>query len=525
MTTWIDAKKCIGCAYCNLLCPWEALEVAPENFINQVDENKCVRCFICLNLCPADALRVPPCRVACPLHMDIPGYLSLCSEGKFLEGYELMRKTNALPSVLGRVCYHPCEDVCRSSYVDEPISICGVKRFLADQVDLDKIERPKIAKLGKKIAIVGAGPAGLAAAHELILLGYDVTVFEASPEPGGMLRYGIPEYRLPKDLVGKEIRYIQSLGVEIKTNTPVGEKVKLSDLQRDFQAVFIATGASQPMKLKIPGIDTPGVTTGIDFLRAVNTGHVPDIAKRKVVVIGGGNVAVDAARVAIRLGASEVNLTCLECRTDMPAFDWEICKAEEEGVKVNCSMGPQRILSKGGKVSGISLDDVKVIERDEAGRIKPVFAGGDGKALDADVVIVAIGQVSSLPSLGTGLQVNPRTLTTNLQGVFAGGDAVAGPTMVVKAMAGGKSAARYIHRQLTGKLGMLELVRRHSEESCCEEYRNRITAQERNPIPHEVPAKRVKDFREVERTYTKAQAQAEACRCVCREICSEYKKP
>ena len=521
MGTWIDVETCLGCGLCNVLCPWEALKVSTEDFVNHVDEEKCVRCFICLNACPVEAIKVPPCRVACPIHMDIPAYLSLCSDGKFLEGYKLMRKTNALPAVLGRVCYHPCQDACRSSYVDEPIGICDIKRFLADQGDLDKIDRPKVKKLGKKIAIIGAGPAGLAAAHEFVLLGYDVTIFEAAPEPGGMLRYGIPEYRLPKHLVSQDIGYIQSLGVEIKTNTRVGEKVKLDDLQRNFQAVFIATGANETLKLRIPGVDTPGVISGVDLLRAVNTGEKIDV-KKKVLVIGGGNVAIDAARVAIRLGASEVNVACLEAREAMPAFDWEVRRAEEEGVKIDCSLGPQSILSKGGKVCGVSLAKVKAIERDEAGRIRPAFLGRSEKVTDADMVVVAIGQAPSLASLGTDLKNNPRTLTTNLPGVYAGGDVVSGPSMVVKAMASGKSAARYIHRYLNSKPEYLELVRKHLEKLSQEEYRSRIPVQKRSPTRGAAAKERIKDFREIERTYSQRSAQTEARRCVRRRVCSEY---
>jgi len=522
--TWIDAEACLGCGLCNVLCPWEALKVSTEDFINHVDDEKCVRCFICLNACPVEAIRVPPCRVACPIHMDIPSYLSLCSNGKFLEGYKLMRRTNALPAVLGRVCYHPCQDVCRSKHVDEPIAICDIKRFLADQVDLDKIERPRVKRLGKKIAIIGAGPAGLAAAHEFVLLGYDVTIFEAAPEPGGMLRYGIPEYRLPRHLVNQDIGYIQSLGVEIKTNTRVGGKVKLEDLQRNFQAVFVATGAHESLKLRIPGEDTPGIISGVDLLRAVNAGQKVDV-KGKVLVIGGGNVAVDAARVALRKGAKEAHILYRRERKDMPAMVNEVKAAEEEGVHLHFLTAPTKILGHNGQVSGVILRKVKAIERDEADRTKPEYAGGEEKVMDADIVVVAIGQAPSLASLGTDLKVNPHTLTTNLPGVYVGGDAVSGPTIVVKAMASGKSAARYIHRYLNNKPEYYEIIRRHSEKLGQDEYRSRIPVQKKHPTQEETAGERIKDFREIERTYSQPEAQAEARRCVGRRICSEYYEP
>ncbi len=455
--------------------------------------------------------------------MDIPGYLSLCADGKFLEGYKLMRRTNALPAVLGRVCYHPCEDACRSGYVDEPIAICAVKRFIAEQVDIDKLEVPGVEKLGKKVAIVGAGPAGLAAAHELVLLGYEVTIFEASPEPGGMLRYGIPEYRLPRDILEKDIGYIQRLGVEIKTNTPVGEKVQLDKLRRDFQAVFLATGAHQSLRLGIDGEDTPGVTTGVDLLQAVNAGEKVDVSGQ-VVVIGGGNVAVDAARVVIRLGAKSVTILYRRTKAEMPAFAWEVSRAEEEGIKVICSVAPRKILSKNGRLSGVSLQKVKTIEIDETGRTRPVFATGEELVMDADTVVVAIGQKPSLPSLGIDLTVDPWTLTTNLPGVYAGGDLVTGPTMAVEAMATGKKAARYIHRYLNGKLEIAELARRQPEKLSKDEYRKRLAPQKRYPVPEEPAGERVRDFREVEHTYSKSEAQAEARRCVSRRVCSEYKE-
>jgi NADPH-dependent glutamate synthase beta subunit-like oxidoreductase len=524
VATWIDETTCIGCTLCNIVCPWDALAVSPETFTTQVDEDQCVRCFICLNICPADAISVPPCRVACPIHMDIPGYLSLCADGDFLEGYRLMRRTNALPAVLGRVCYHPCEDVCRSGYVDEAISICAVKRFLADEVDLEKLEVPKVKRLGKKVAIIGAGPAGLAAAHEFALLGYDVTILEASAEPGGMLRYGIPDYRLPKNVLRKDINYIQKLGVEIRTNTPVGQKVKLEDLQRQYNAVFIATGAHESVRLNIEGEEAPGIISGIDFLRATNTGQRVDI-KSKVLVVGGGNVAVDAARVARRLGASEVNLVCLEARESMPAFAWEVSRAEEEGVKINCSVSPRRFMVKDGRASGASLARVRAIQIDEAGRFAPVYSGGEDETINASTVIVAIGQRPNLTSLGINLVIDPYTLTTNLPRVYAGGDAVNGPTMVVKAMASGKQAARYIHRHLSGQRAIVEHVRKQPEKLSREEYRSRISVQNKRPVLEEAARERVEDFREVECTYSRSEAQAEARRCVGRKVCSEYKKP
>jgi NADPH-dependent glutamate synthase beta subunit-like oxidoreductase len=239
-------------------------------------------------------------------------------------------------------------------------------------------------------------------------------------------------------------------------------------------------------------------------------------------VIGGGNVAIDAARVAIRLGASEVNVACLEGREAMPAFDWEIRKAEEEGVKIDCSLGPQSILNTANKACGVHMARVKAIERDEAGKIKPTFLTGGEKVIDADIVVVAIGQAASLASLGTDLKVNPRTLMTNLPGVYAGGDVVSGPSMVVKAMASGKNAARYIHRYLNSKPEYLELVRKHSEKLSPEEYRSHIRAQKSHPTREVSPDERIKDFRDIGKPYTQRNAEVESRRCVRRRVCSEY---
>jgi len=523
VATWIDTEACIGCSWCNPLCPWEALEVSTD-FVNQVDEEKCVRCLICVNVCPLDAIRVPPCMVACPIHMDIPGYLSLCGDGKFVEGYNLMRRTNALPAVLGHICYHPCEDACRSNYVDEAIAICAVKRFLSDQVDVDKLKVPRVVKRGKNVAIVGAGPAGLAAANELILLGYDVMMFEASPEPGGLLRYGIPEYRLPKGILDKDIGYIQRLGVEIKTNTKVGKEVTLEELRRKFKAVFIATGAQESLRLGITGEDTPGVMTGVSFLRAINTGQSVDI-KGKVLVIGGGNVAVDAARVALRKGAQQVTIVYRREKQDMPAIKDEIKAVEEEGIDLQFLAAPTKVIAQNGKVSGIECVKMKLGALDKSGRKTPSPIEGSQYVINADKVVVAVGQAPSLAPLGTDLTVNPRTLTTNLPGVYAGGDLVSRPSRAVEAMATGKKAARYMHRYLHNKIEWLELVRQDLEKFSREEYRSRIPVEQRYSIPREAAKKRVKDFREVERTYSESDARAEARRCVGRRICSEYKKP
>jgi len=501
--------------------------------------DKCTVCGDCIKGCPVDILsefdqglgkrkaiyipfaqaipnkyvivknETPPCKLACPIHMDVQGYLALLSVGKLQEAYQLMR------------------------------AITSLKRFIADQVDVEGIEVPQITPNGKSVAIVGSGPAGLAAAHDLALLGYKVMIFEALPEPGGMLRVGIPDYRLPKDILEKDIKYIQRLGVTIKTNARVGEQVALSDLQRDYQAVFIATGAHESLKLEIPGIKTSGVIAGIDLLQARNLGQKIEVGER-VAVIGGGNVAVDCARVARRLGAGEVHIACLESRDDMPASSDEIEQAEAEGIVIHPSQTVPRIVSDDGHIGGVECLDVRSFEFDEEGMLNIDTVKGSEHIMPADTVILAIGQRPEVPSqfglsIGRGdtIQVTPDTLATSMDGIFAGGDVATGPATVIDAISAGKKAARSIDGYLKGE--PLDIEEERTSEKLDEEeiaeLQKLFPVQRQAEMPELTSDKRVKDFNEVELGYSNEQAQEEAGRCLacggccdCRE-CEKVCKP
>jgi len=520
--------KCTACGDCIKDCPVEIL--------NEFDEGLSKRKAIYISSAQAIPNKyviakneTPPCKLACPIHMDVQGYLTLLSVGKLQEAYQLMRRTNPLPAVCGRVCYHPCEDVCKRDYVDDPLAIASLKRFIADQVDVEEIEVPQITSNDKSVAIVGSGPAGLAAAHDLALLGYKVTIFEALPEPGGMLWVGIPEYRLPKDILEKDIKYIQRLGVMIKTGTRVGKQIALSELQRDYQAVFIATGAHQSLKPEIPGIKTPGVITGVDLLRATNLGQKIEVGER-VAVIGGGNTAVDAARVVRRLGGM-VAIIYRRSRDEMPANQAEVEAAEEEGIEVMFLAAPARILAEDGKVSKIECLRMTLGEPDASGRPRPVPIKDSEFSLDVDTVVLALGQVAKLEftkelDLGVSedgnLVVDESTLATNIEGIFAGGDVAAGPATVIEAISAGKKAAKSIDGYLKGEALNIEEERnseRLGEEEIAE-LQKLYPVQKRVDMPELASAKRIKDFSEVELGYTIEQAQEEAGRCLaCGDCC------
>jgi len=412
--------------------------------------------------CPAavcQALFRAPCQHTCPVGLDVSGYVAFIKEGKFEEAYRLIKQRNPFPSICGRVCHHPCEGKCRRSQVDESIAIRHLKRFAADWAFEHGIEYilPVKKKREEKVAIIGAGPAGLSAAHDLALEGYQATVFEALPVAGGMLAVGIPEYRLPKSILKKEIEAIEKLGVEIRLNTRVEDIESL--LKDGYRAVYVAVGAHSGDKMNVPGEELEGVYDAVEFLREVNLGRDVKVGK-KVAVIGGGNTATDSARVALRKGAQEVNIFYRREKKDMPAIEEEVKAVEEEGIRLHLLTAPTKILSHNGKVSGLELIRMELGEFDSSGRKRPQPLAGSEYTVDCDMAIEAIGQRPDTSFLnGNGVKIgrggtiiaDRRTLVTDSEGIFAGGDAATGPQTVVEAIAAGQRAACSIRRYLEGK--------------------------------------------------------------------------
>jgi NADPH-dependent glutamate synthase beta subunit-like oxidoreductase len=465
---------------------------------------------------------LPYCQAECPLHIDVKGYTGLIREGKFSESLRLIREKLPFPEIIGRICTHPCETKCKRREVDEAIAINALKRSAAQYgqpIDEDlTIAEEKTAR----VAIVGGGPAGLMAAHDLRRTGYQVTIFEALPVLGGMLAVGIPEFRLPRDILQKESGIIGKLGVEVRPNTMIGTDVKLADIRQDFDAVFIATGTQLSQRLSIEGTELEGVLWGMDFLREVNLGRQVEI-KERVAVIGGGNVAVDVALTALRLGAKSVQLACLESREEMPAFEWEIEQALEEGVAINPGFGPRRILGSDNKVTGIELVGC-ISVFDEEGRFNPCLDESVSNVIEADMVILAIGQAADLSFLGENsgikpanaglITVNSITLETGVPGVFAGGDVVGGPKSVIDALAAGRKVAISIDRYIKGEDLALERDGEGAQETNLTVSVEGIQQHKRVSPPALPLDQRRGNFREVESGFTMEQAREEAERCL-----------
>ena len=530
---YIDQAKCTGCGECTNVCPvtmsdtfneglaeWKATyrlypQAIPSTFaIKKFDRAPCVR--------------------ACPANLSAQGYVQLIKAGKYNESLSLIMDRLPLPGTIGRICPHPCESDCRRQEMDESVAICSLKRFAADQADWDALPVPEVPQKNLSVAIVGAGPAGLSCAYHLALQGYQAVIFEAAPEAGGWLRYGIPEYRLPREVLGREVDYLKRLGVKIHYNSPIGAGRTINDLlTRDgFNAVFLGVGAQDSIRLPVPGAEAAGVLWGVEYLKEVNsTGESPTQGKR-VVVIGGGNVAMDVARVARRKGAASVTLIALESPEELPASPWEVEEAKVEGIEIAHRFGVKQILSQNGKVTGLEL---KAVERvfDEQGRFAPAYFEDQVSTREADVVIMAIGQKTNLKFItpADGIKLTPRglieadasTLATSREGVFAGGDVVTGPWIAIGAVAAGREAAISIDRHLNGLdlKADREAPLRPIEPGNWNPIPTNQPKAPREHMPEMPPVEWAKSFKEINLGFTEAQAQAEAARCINCGLCSE----
>jgi putative selenate reductase YgfK subunit len=464
-----------------------------------------------------------PCRIDCPAGINVKGYLGLIAERRFADALALIREANPFPGICGRVCPHPCEDSCNRADFGGPVAIRALKRFVADYELRHENGRPVAAKPdGPTVAVIGAGPAGLTAAADLARDGFRVTVFEASASPGGMMRWAIPSFRLPRRIIRTEIEAIKAMGVKIKLNSRLGRDFTLAELEKQgFRAVFLAIGAGKSVKLGIPGEKTRGVVDALSFLRKASGGKGKKPGKN-VVIIGGGNSAVDAARCAVRLGAESVSVLYRRSQVEMPAAAEEIEEAIKEGVLFQFLVAPIKVIASGGEISKLECIHMQLGRPDESGRARPVPIKGSEFILDADMLIAAIGQQPSLEGVVENpgieatrwntIKADEKTLATGIPGVFAGGDAVTGPRTVVEAIGQGHVAARSIRLHVAGKPLLPEKGFKKPVE--VEVPNQLISAVRRAKGYHILPERRRRSFKEVEASLTIEDAVAEADRCL-----------
>ncbi len=459
-----------------------------------------------------------PCVHMCPSHVDIPGYMALTAEEKYADAINLIRKDNPFPTACAMICEHPCEERCKRTIIDSPVNIRGLKKFAVDQLPADQVKVPPRAKgTGKRIAVVGGGPSGLTAAYFMALMGHDVVVFEGREKLGGMLRYGIPNYRLPKNKLDEDINAILSAGgIEAKTGVKIGRDINIDDLRNDYDAVYIAIGAQKGKKLRIDGCDAEGVYSAVDILSKIGEGNIPDFSGKRVVVIGGGNVAMDCARTAVRAKAEEVSIVYRRRREDMTALDVEIEGAIAEGVELMTLMAPDAILTDDeGNCKGLRVRP-QMIGPFKSGRPAPLDKGTEDEIVDCEIILIAVGQdIESEYFEESGIPAERKTFladeTGKVQGmefVYAGGDCVTGPSTVIKAIAAGKVAAYNIDAALGFK-----------HRPLCEAAKPQVRENERNPIgrvniTEREARKRKHDFEHVENMLSLAEAKQEASRCL-----------
>jgi NADPH-dependent glutamate synthase beta subunit-like oxidoreductase/Pyruvate/2-oxoacid:ferredoxin oxidoreductase delta subunit len=540
-------ELCIGCTRCVRICR-DVMGVDALSFVFSngetivgsiaptLKESGCKFCGACVEVCPTGALSdkdilwaerekiLVPCRDNCPLEADVPRYIRAIANRDYDQAVAVIREKTPFPSVLGRVCFHACEDSCRRSQINEPIAICALKRFaLEHDSEAWELSKTSIPTTGKKIAVVGSGPTGLTAAFYLAQEGHSLTVFEAEADVGGMLNFGIPKYRLPREIFQKDLEHILNLGIEIRTEEIVGNEVSLSDLSsQGYEATFLAMGAQTANKLRIDGIELENVHWGLEFLKSIHSNPNMKV-EDNIVVIGGGNVAMDVALTALRQGADKVQIFCLESREEMPAHEWEIKEILDEGIDLNCSWGPHRIHGKDGKVSKIDLIKCTIVFNSK-GAFNPIFDETITKSVDTDMIILAIGQKADLSGIGIRtkietspggfIKINTNTLETSVPGVFAGGEVTEGPISVVEAIELGRKAARSINKYLggTGKIvgDITEDIAFNSWIGREEDFYDR----KRVIMPSLSISDRLKSYDEIELGYNEEMAVEEAKRCL-----------
>ncbi|MFP4650100.1 MAG: FAD-dependent oxidoreductase [Desulfobacterales bacterium] len=494
-----------------------------QEYKDHIHEHRCAGA-VC------DSMVISACQHACPAGIDVPNYVAAIGSGNYEAAVEIIREKNPFPAVCGRVCINPCEYKCRRGELDEPVAIRTLKRFASDyyynKYGADREPFPVTRE--EKVAIVGAGPAGLTCAYFLAKLGYQTKVFEAQPVGGGMLNIALPEFRLPREVIDMEIKWIENAGVEIEYNSPIDANHTLNDLKKEgYQAVFLSAGAQASKRIGIPGEEEgmEGLYYGLNFLRDVRLGHDIELSG-KTVVIGGGNVAMDVARTALRAGSEEVQVFCLESRDEMPAWDKDVEETEEEGAILHTQWSPEQIFEENGRVKGISFSRCLAVF-DQEGNFRPECDESDTQYLEVDNIIISIGQApdtSFLPedsqlerALWGSLAVDENTLATNVPGVFAGGDFTTGPTFVIRAIASGRRAALAIHKYLSGDespIFMPDEKTPLAQEAALALESESTEDQPRVKIEMEKPEERICDFREVERGFNAEEAHFEARRCL-----------
>jgi NADPH-dependent glutamate synthase beta subunit-like oxidoreductase/Fe-S-cluster-containing hydrogenase component 2 len=565
--------NCCGCSCLSLRTAgmFKNVDMVRSNYVSHVDKDKCVACGECVENCPVNALQLgqklcstkplpkknietprdtewgperwnpdyrinrkdvvdtgtSPCKTECPAHIAIQGYIKLASQSRYTEALELIKRENPFPAVCGRICPRKCESACTRGDIDDPIAIDEIKKFIADQ-DRNNENRyipKKRHSYGKKIAIVGAGPAGLSCAYFLAIDGYQVTVFEKQRELGGMLTLGIPSFRLEKDVVKAEIDILKELGVEFRTSIEVGKDITLKDLRsQGYEAFYLAIGAQAGRRLSLEGEDCDGVIAGVEFLRNVNLGNDVKL-NGTTIVIGGGNVAIDVARTAARVGAEKVAMFCLETRAQMPALSEEIDETLSEGIAINNSWGPKRILTKDGKVSGVEFKKcTSVIDAD--GRFNPSYDEADTLIMEANHVLLSIGQSIEWNALSEDnmLELNPNgtvkadpfTYQTSVPDIFAGGDVFTGPRFAIDAIAAGKQGAISIHRFVQPGQSLI-IGRDRREYKAFNKDELNLDSYDRQPrqsTPHIDGALSKNTFQDLRKTFTQEQVKKETERCL-----------